>query len=94
MSDDAQTRSRGLCRRRGLADLFAGGAVLRAIGVAIVVGTVLNVINQGEALIGHGKVEWAKLALTYSVPFFVSLHGAVYARPRGAASSDPRSSDD
>lgn len=54
--------------------------VRRALWVALVVGSVLNVINQGEALGTAGEVDWIKAMLTYSVPFFVSLHGAVHAR--------------
>jgi hypothetical protein len=51
----------------------------------LVVGTILNLINQGDALIGHLPVSWAKVALTYLVPFVVSTHGAVSAR-MGASS--------
>jgi hypothetical protein len=52
----------------------------RALIVAILVGTVLNLINQGDALWAHHPVNWPKALLTYLVPFFVSLHGAVSAR--------------
>lgn len=37
--------------------------------MALVVGTVLNLINQGDRL---GPIDWLKLAPTYAVPFFVS----------------------
>lgn len=56
------------------------GDVRRALLVALVVGSVLNIINQGEALFSVGHVQWIKAALTYAVPFFVSLHGAAQAR--------------
>ncbi|MGE0597305.1 MAG: nitrate/nitrite transporter NrtS [Hyphomonadaceae bacterium] len=52
----------------------------RALIVAILVGTVLNLINQGDALWSHHQFSWPKALLTYLVPFFVSLHGAVSAR--------------
>ena len=55
----------------------------RALGVALIVGTALNLINQGDALIGHHAVNWLKAGLTYLVPFFVSLHGAVMSRRDG-----------
>lgn len=44
--------------------------------VALVVGTVLNLINQGDALVEGGDVSWSKVTLTYVVPFFVTLYGA------------------
>jgi hypothetical protein len=47
--------------------------------VAIVVGTILNLINQGDAAAnGHALVLW-KMALTYCVPYCVSTYGAVMA---------------
>lgn len=52
----------------------------RALIVALLVGTVLNLINQGDALWSHRSVDWLKALLTYMVPFFVSLHGAISAR--------------
>jgi hypothetical protein len=58
------------------------GVPLRAFWVAVVVGTILNLINQGDALLAGGRIGWAKLALTYLVPFAVSTHGAVSARMR------------
>jgi len=51
--------------------------VLRsALLVALVVGSLLNVINQGDALWSEVPVDWLKLALTFCVPFFVSLYGS------------------
>jgi len=47
------------------------------VGVALVVGTVLNLINQGDALFGAGAVNWLKIGLTYVVPYCVSTYGAV-----------------
>lgn len=64
------------------------GAPRRAFWVAVVVGTVLNLINQGDALLGGRHVDVLKLALTYLVPFAVSTHGAVTARL--AAQKQPR----
>jgi len=44
--------------------------------VAIVVGTALNIINQGpELLDGSLPIIW-KLALTYVVPFLVASYGS------------------
>jgi hypothetical protein len=45
--------------------------------VALVVGTILNLINQGDALFGPGPINWVKVLLTYLVPYVVSTYGAV-----------------
>jgi hypothetical protein len=66
--------------KRAIALATSGGVPRRAFWVALVVGTILNLINQGDALIGHLPVSWTKVALTYLVPFVVSTHGAVSAR--------------
>lgn len=68
--------------RHSFAEALKNGAVRRAVVVSLIVGTILNLINQGEALIGRGAVDWVRLGLTYSVPFFVSLHGALSATRR------------
>lgn len=58
----------------------AEGVPRRAFWVGVIVGTLLNAINQGGALVGDGKVDWVKLGLTYVVPYFVATYGAVSAR--------------
>ena len=55
------------------------GVPLAALKVAAIVGTLLNLINQGEAMFGSATIVWWKIALTYCVPFLVSAHGAVTA---------------
>ncbi|MDI9245335.1 nitrate/nitrite transporter NrtS [Marinobacter sp. CHS3-4] len=47
----------------------------QAIKVALLVGTVLLVINQLDALLGHDEIRWLPAVLTYCVPFFVFLLG-------------------
>lgn len=50
--------------------------VRRSLIVALVIGTLLNAINQGpEILSGQGAVLW-KVALTYLVPFVVASYGS------------------
>jgi hypothetical protein len=44
------------------------GVPRRSLVVALIVGTVLNLINQGEALLGEGHVNLAKIILTFVVP--------------------------
>lgn len=53
------------------------GVPRRSLIIAAVVGTVLNLINQGDVLMGAGPVNWLKLGLTYIVPYCVSTYGAV-----------------
>jgi hypothetical protein len=62
------------------------GIPRRAMFVALIVGTALNLTNQGDALFGRMPINWLKLVLTYAVPFFVSTHGAVSARKRALRS--------
>ena len=50
--------------------------VKRSIIVALVVGTILNLINQGDSIISGGDISIAKALLTYMVPFCVSTYGA------------------
>jgi len=47
-----------------------------ALVVAIIVGTVLNLINQPEGLLGDANIIWWKVLLTYCVPFAVSSYGS------------------
>jgi hypothetical protein len=56
---------------------LAQGVPRRSVNVAAVVGTCLNLINQGDALLSGGPVNWLKVALTYAVPYCVSTYGAV-----------------
>lgn len=53
------------------------GVPVRSLYVTFIVGTVLNVINQGDVLLAAGSISWFKMALTCIVPFCVSIYGAV-----------------
>ena len=48
----------------------------RSLWVALVVGSILNLINQGDRLAAGAPLDWAKLGLTYVVPFVVASFGA------------------
>ena len=56
------------------------GVPRRSFIVALVVGAILNLINQGDALWGDAPVHWVKLLLTFAVPYFVATYGAVSAK--------------
>lgn len=60
--------------------IFERGIVRRSLIIGLIVGTVLNIINQGDALLAGGAVVAWKIALTYCVPYCVSTYGAVTAR--------------
>ncbi len=51
--------------------------VKRSLIIAVIVGTILNLINQGDAMVDPSKFELLKCVLTYMVPYFVSTYGAV-----------------
>jgi hypothetical protein len=53
------------------------GVPRRSFVVAVVVGTILNLINQGDALLSGAHVNLAKIILTFAVPYCVATYGAV-----------------
>jgi len=55
----------------------ADGVPRRSLWVAVVVGTILNLINQGDALVTGRRLDLVKLVLTYVVPYGVCTYGAV-----------------
>lgn len=59
--------------------LLPKAVVIRSLKVSAVVGTVLNLINQPEAIFGAEPLVLWKVALTYSVPFLVATYGAMTA---------------
>ena len=55
---------------------FGARALLRSLVVAAIVGSIVNLINQGVKIAhGHPVIVW-KLALTYFVPFAVASYGS------------------
>ncbi len=57
---------------------ISSGVTSRAIKVALIVGTALNFINQGEALIvlNFADINLVKFLLTYLVPYSVTTYTA------------------
>ncbi len=56
----------------------------RSITVALVVGTILTLLNQGDIILGgnwKSALYW-KIPLTYCVPFCVATYGALTASRR------------
>lgn len=77
--------------RSALRFAVSDGVPRRSLRIALVVGSILNLINQGDALFGGALVNWWKGVLTYVVPYLVSTYGVVAFRlarpspPIGAA---------
>ncbi|MCP4327155.1 MAG: hypothetical protein GY791_01795 [Alphaproteobacteria bacterium] len=53
------------------------GVPKRSLIVAVIVGTILNLINQGDHLLNGDALDWGKIVLTYCVPYCVATYGAV-----------------
>ncbi len=54
----------------------------RGIIIAIIVGTILNCINQGPDIVAGDSPMWIRIGLTYCVPYCVSVYSAVSAASR------------
>ncbi len=61
--------------RDALKRTFAWPSVKRSLTVALVVGSILNAINQGDSILAGNPILW-KLLLTYFVPFAVASYGS------------------
>ncbi|MBA3058343.1 MAG: nitrate/nitrite transporter NrtS [Gammaproteobacteria bacterium] len=50
--------------------------VIDALKIALVVGTVLNIINQGNSIVANTGVSWTHVLLNYLVPYSVASYSA------------------
>ena len=64
--------------------------VVTALKVALVVGSILNAINQGQHLFDGTPISWPHVCLNYIVPFCVSTYSATRAAMRSADTPSPR----
>lgn len=71
------------------ASCIADGIPSRSFAVALVVGSILNLINQGDAIVAGAPVNLVKIILTYLVPYGVATYGAVSLRLNAAATQKP-----
>lgn len=55
--------------------------IKRAFIVALIVGSLLNIINQGDNFLSQ-TVVWWKVILTYMVPFCVSTYSSAAERSK------------
>lgn len=49
---------------------------INALKVALTVGTVLNVINQGAAILAWHGIHWGHVALNFITPYCVATYSA------------------
>lgn len=59
-----------------LRSIFSFPLLRKNVVVAVIVGTVLTAINQGDTFLATGQIEIAKVILTYCVPFLVASYGS------------------
>lgn len=64
--------------------IFRADNLRQTVAVALVVGTVLFAINQLDSVIAGraSAATWAKVALTYLVPFCVANYGLLVGQRR------------
>ncbi len=57
--------------------MFGGGTPKKAAMTALIVGTILAVINHGDVILAGEVPPMAKILMTYCVPYCVTTWGAV-----------------
>ncbi len=55
-----------------------GQVLLRAAAVAVLIGSVLTLVNQADAVTGSGQIEWLPLVLVFITPFLVVSASQVF----------------
>ena len=56
---------------------FSRRIALNAVKVALVIGSILNAINQGAAILAWHDIHWGHVALNYITPYCVATWSAV-----------------
>ena len=56
--------------------LFRPHIVKNAIKIASVVGTLLNIANQGSEVLSGEGISWGQALLNYCIPYFVASYSA------------------
>lgn len=55
---------------------WSGKIVKNSLRIALVVGSILNLVNQGSAILEGICISWIHVALNYFVPYCVSSYSA------------------
>jgi hypothetical protein len=74
-------------RYRALRRALSWQIAKRSLATMLIVGSIRNVINQGDALWSWAPINWWRLLLTYCVPFCVATFGAYSAYPAAGTES-------
>ena len=54
----------------------SGKIVKNSLRIALVVGSILNLVNQGDAILAGAGFSWTHVALNYFVPYCVASYSA------------------
>jgi hypothetical protein len=55
----------------------SGKIVKNSLRIALVVGSILNLVNQGSAILAGTGISWIHVALNFFVPYCVASYSAV-----------------
>jgi len=55
---------------------FSKNILNTSLKISLIVGTILNLINQGENLVHGENISWFHLSLNYLVPYLVASYSA------------------
>jgi hypothetical protein len=63
----------------------SGKIVKNSLRIALMVGSILNLVNQGSAILAGTGISWIHVALNYVVPYCVASYSAskIELTPRG-----------
>lgn len=54
----------------------SGRIVKNSLRIALVVGSILNLVNQGSAILAGTGISWIHVSLNYLVPYCVASYSA------------------
>ncbi|ABD69334.1 conserved hypothetical protein [Rhodoferax ferrireducens T118] len=54
----------------------SGKIVKNSLRIAVVVGSILNLVNQGSAILAGTGISWVHVSLNYLVPYCVASYSA------------------
>lgn len=55
---------------------YSGSIVKHSMRIALVVGSILNLVNQGSAILEGTDISWLHVVLNYVVPYCVASYSA------------------
>ena len=59
---------------------FSDGTPQKSVMTALVVGTILAIINHGDFILKGESINYFKILLTYCVPYCVTTWGAIHGK--------------